>query len=101
VEGRTQTHGKTAASVREVPLSARALDALEDVPARLDSLLVFPGPRGAYVNLRNFRRRGMAPGLAVWAMIGPRTRRPSDSSNARNPRACRGFGGWALLGSNQ
>ena len=57
VEGVTKAYGKTSASVREVPLSAAALTALEAVPPRLDTRLVFYGPRGAHVNLRNFRRR--------------------------------------------
>src|SRR4029079_13732343 len=63
VEGRTKAYGKTSASVREVPLSRRALDALDDVPARLDTRLVFYGRRGAHVNLRNFRRREWHPAL--------------------------------------
>ncbi len=57
VEGRTKGYGKTSASMREVPLSRRALEALDDVPARLDTRLAFYGPRGAHVNLRTFRRR--------------------------------------------
>jgi integrase len=63
VEGRTKQYGKTSASVREVPLSARALAALQDVPTRLDTRLVFYGPRGRHVNLRNFRRREWHPAL--------------------------------------
>jgi integrase len=63
VEGVTKAYGKTSASVREVPLSAAALAALDDVPARLDTRLVFYGPRGAHVNLRNFRRREWHPAL--------------------------------------
>src|SRR5687768_14680528 len=49
VEGVTKAYGKTSASVREVPLSAAALTALEAVPPRLDTRLVFYGPRGAHV----------------------------------------------------
>lgn len=63
VEGVTKPYGKNSASVREVPLSARALAAIEAVPARLDTRLLFPGPRGAHVNLRNFRRREWKPAL--------------------------------------
>ncbi len=63
VEGRTKAYGKTSASVREVPLPSRALAALDAVPARLDTRLVFPGPRGGYINLRNFRRREWHPAL--------------------------------------
>jgi integrase len=62
VEGATKPYGKNSASVREVPLSARALAAIDAVPARLDTRLLFPGPRG-HVNLRNFRRREWKPAL--------------------------------------
>ena len=71
VEGVTKAYGKTSASVREVPLSAAALTALDDVPARLDTRLVFYGPRGAHVNLRNFRRREWHPALEA-AGVSPR-----------------------------
>lgn len=71
VEGRTKAYGKTSASLREVPLSARAASALDDVPARLDTQLVFYGRRGAHVNLRNFRRREWTPALEA-AGIPPR-----------------------------
>ncbi len=71
VEGRTKAYGKTSASVREVPLSRRALEALDDVPARLDTRLVFYGRRGAHVNLRNFRRREWRPAIDA-AGIPPR-----------------------------
>jgi len=40
-----------------------AMAALDDLPPRLDTRLVFPGPRGAHVNLRNFRRREWHPAL--------------------------------------
>jgi integrase len=63
VEGRTKPYAKTSASVREVPLSARAIAALDDVPARLDTRLAFYGPRGRPINLRNFRRREWHPAL--------------------------------------
>jgi integrase len=63
VEGVTKSYGKTSASVREVPLSTAGLAALDAVPPRLDTRLVFYGPRGAHVNLRNFRRREWHPAL--------------------------------------
>lgn len=40
-----------------VPLTAKALKAIESLPPRLDSALVFPAVRGGYLNLRNWRSR--------------------------------------------
>jgi integrase len=45
---------KTEASLRAVPLQARALDALERLTAN-DSPLVFPGERGGYLDIHHFR----------------------------------------------
>ena len=46
---------KTEASLRAVPLQTRAIDALERLPADGESLLVFPGERGSYLDLHHFR----------------------------------------------
>jgi integrase len=67
---------KTKGSRRRVPLPARASEALESVPRTLHTRLVFPGPRGAYVDLRNWRRREWKPGLEAAGL--PTTRRPYD-----------------------
>lgn len=55
--------GKTARSRRQVPLSRRALAALDALPARLDTLLVFPALRGGVLNIDNFRRREWGPAI--------------------------------------
>jgi integrase len=61
--GRLNTHGKTARSRRRVPLSARAVAALEQLPPRLDTRLVFPATTGGYLSLHNWRAREWEPAL--------------------------------------
>jgi integrase len=48
---------KTRRSLRAVPLQATALEALALLPRRIDSPLVFPGARGGYLDLHNWRSR--------------------------------------------
>jgi hypothetical protein len=52
---------KTDASFRDVPLQAIALEALDALPRRNGSALVFPAPRGGYLDLHNFRHRDWKP----------------------------------------
>ncbi len=52
---------KTEASVRAVPLQARALDALDRLPAEQATALLFPSPSGAHLDLHNFRVRDWKP----------------------------------------
>jgi integrase len=48
---------------RLVPLSSAALEALDSLPARLDTRLVFPSRRGKHVNIDNWRRRVWKVGI--------------------------------------
>jgi integrase len=63
---------KTEASMRAVPLQARALAALDRLP-RNGSPLVFPSVGGGYFDLHNFRNRYWQPAQEA-AKIDPRRR---------------------------
>ncbi len=60
-DGRLTPYPKTER--RRVPLTPRALDALDRLPARLDTPLLFPAPRGGYIDLDNWRMREWYPAL--------------------------------------
>ena len=77
---------KTQGSRRRVPLPARAAEVLEQIPRRLDTRLVFPGSRGAHIDLRNWRKREWKPALEAAGL--PRARRPYDLRHS--------FASWAL-----
>jgi integrase len=63
--------GKTTRSRRQVPLSRRALAALDALPPRLDATLVFPAVRGGILNVDNFRRRAWAPAIEASGVRRP------------------------------
>jgi integrase len=48
---------------RTVPLRAPVIEALDAMPPRIDSLALFPAPRGGYIDVERFRHREWKPAL--------------------------------------
>jgi len=70
VRGRVKHEGKTPGSVpRRVPLSDRALSALDAVVPRLDSPLIFPATRGGHLDLHNWRAREWLPAVRAAGFV--------------------------------
>jgi integrase len=63
---------KTDASLRAVPLQARALEALERLHANDGSPLLFPGERGGYLDIHHFRAFQWRPAQLAAGVEPPR-----------------------------
>jgi integrase len=70
-DGEVDDLAKTNVSRRQVPLTRRAIAALDALPARLDTPLIFPAPKGGLLNLDNFRRRQWAPAIEASGVRTP------------------------------
>jgi integrase len=63
VDGVAKPYGKTDRSLRTVPLPLRAAESLEELPARLDTRLLFPATRRGPIALQPFRWREWQPAV--------------------------------------
>jgi integrase len=69
-DGEVVELAKTDGGRRQVPLSRRALEALDVLPPRIDTTLL-PAPQSGLLNLDNWRRRMWAPAIEAAGIATP------------------------------
>ena len=70
-DGQVVELGKTTRSRRQVPLSRRAVAALDRLPSRFDPPLLCSAPERGLLNLDNFRRREWDPAIEAANIAKP------------------------------
>ncbi|HSC90480.1 MAG TPA: hypothetical protein VLB86_02370 [Gaiellaceae bacterium] len=68
-DGTVKLYGKQDRSLRAVPMPLRAAQALDELPARLDTRVLFPGKRGGYLNLHNWRAHEWTPAVRAAGVL--------------------------------
>jgi integrase len=63
-KGRLKDYAKTTGSRRAVPLRAKVVTVLEQMPVKRRGIL-FPAPEGGRIDINNFRHRSWTPALAA------------------------------------
>jgi integrase len=86
-QGKLKFPRKSSRQLRRVPLRRRVVEAIRAMPTRIDTKLMFPAPRGGYIDIEKFRSREWAPALRA---AGVEHRRIYDCRHT--------FASWALAG---
>jgi integrase len=103
-DGKVKPYGKQEGSLRTVPLPVRAFEALERLPARIDTPRLLNGARGGPLDLHWFRAKHWNPPViaAGFSRVDDRDVRSNKPTSprlkpTRSPYALRNtFASWAI-----